>query len=153
EQELRSFDDRRNFRAWFTAITEMQFYSPSREWNVEQRDCAGLVRFAMREALRPHDHLWFKRIGAAYEPVAPDIRHAAEFSNADAAGKALYEKLFRTAYGEFKPSDLADGTLSEFADARTLKNYNTVFVSRDRRRAEPGDLLFFHEPQNPRYPF
>jgi uncharacterized protein YfaT (DUF1175 family) len=145
--ELRSFDDRRNFASWFTAIAEMQFYSPSDEWNRDQRDCAGLVRFAMREALRRHDRSWFNRVGAQYEAIAPDVR-ALQLSNGE-----LGEKIFRTDYGAFKAGDLTDGKLSEFADARTLKNFNTVFVSRDRRRAEPGDLLFFHEPRNPRYPY
>src|SRR3982074_1372461 len=50
--ELRTFQDRDNFRRWFTAIPETQFYQLSGQWNGEQRDCAGLVRFAIREALR-----------------------------------------------------------------------------------------------------
>src|ERR1044072_4118281 len=44
--ELRRFMDRENFRAWFTLIAEGQFYELSAQWNAEQRDCAGLVRFA-----------------------------------------------------------------------------------------------------------
>jgi uncharacterized protein YfaT (DUF1175 family) len=145
--ELRSFDDRQNFRSWFTAIAEMQFYTPSSEWSSEQRDCAGLVRFSMREALRRHDRPWFKRVGAEYEAIAPDVKSTTLEKG------LLGEKLFRTDYGEFQQGDLDNGRLSEFADARTLKNFNTVFVSRDRRRAEPGDLLFFHEPRNTRYPY
>src|SRR5688572_1962344 len=53
--ELQSYMDRENFRRWFTLIAEAQFYRLSGEWNAEQRDCAGLVRFAWREALRRHD--------------------------------------------------------------------------------------------------
>src|SRR6185436_1572070 len=49
--ELQSFMDRENFRRWFTLIAEAQFYQLSEQWNAEQRDCAGLVRFALREAL------------------------------------------------------------------------------------------------------
>jgi uncharacterized protein YfaT (DUF1175 family) len=145
--ELRSFDDRRNFRRWMSAIAEMQFYRLSPEWNSEQRDCSGLVRFCMREALRTHDRAWFKRIGAEYELIAPDVRGRI------LAEGALGEKLFRTDYGVFKKGDVAGNKFSEFADARTLKNYNSVFVSRNRRDAEAGDLLFFHEPANPRYPY
>src|SRR5712692_8491076 len=55
--ELRTFQDRESFRRWFSSIAEMQFYQLSEQWNVDQRDCAGLVRFAMREALRRHDRL------------------------------------------------------------------------------------------------
>src|SRR2546426_7830526 len=48
--ELRTFADRDSFRRWITRIAEMQFYRLSEQWNPEQRDCAGLVRFAWREA-------------------------------------------------------------------------------------------------------
>ena len=72
--ELRTFEDRESFRRWFTAIAETQFYQLSEQWKHEQRDCAGLVRFAMREALRSHDRAWFQQMGPAYEAVAPDVR-------------------------------------------------------------------------------
>jgi hypothetical protein len=145
--ELRSFEDRRSFRAWFTAIAEMQFYQPSDEWNRDQRDCAGLVRFSMREALRRHDRPWFKRLGATYEQIAPDVK-ALTIDE-----PPLRERLFRTDFGSFAPSDLNDGHFSEFADARTIKSHNSTLVSRDRRQAQPGDLLFFHDPRNPRFPY
>jgi hypothetical protein len=145
--ELRSFDDRQNFRRWFATIAEMQFYRLSDEWNSEQRDCAGLVRFAMRESLRRHDRPWFQKMGAEYEPVARDVRAFSLEAN------ALGEKLFRTDFGSFQETDLASGKFSEFADARSLKNFNCVSVSRDRRRAEKGDLLFFHQPWVQKFPY
>jgi len=146
--ELRSSSDRENFRRWFTALADTQFYAPSPEWNPEQRDCAGLVRFAMREALRRHDRAWHLRMGPGYEhQVAPDVRaYTLERS-------PVGEKLFRTAPGSFRPSDISDGTLSEFADARTLKDYNAQFVSRDPAAALPGDLLFFYRPHAGPQPF
>lgn len=145
--ELYSFDDRESFRRWFTMIAEVQFYQPSDEWNVEQRDCAGLIRFSWREALKSHDRLWFQRMGPGYERVAPDVRAY------DLAQGLLGESLFRTAYGSFKEGDREGKAFSEFADARTLKNFNTVFVSRDRRQAEAGDLLFFYQPWVQKFPF
>lgn len=146
-EELRSYVDRESFRKWFTTIAEEQFYDASREWNAEQRDCAGLVRFAWRESLRAHDRAWFLRMGEAYEPVASDVRaYTLERS-------PVGEKLFRTAPGSFDASNLSDGTFSEFADARTLKEFNARFVSRDSARAEPGDLLFFHQPWVQKYPY
>ncbi|HYL97582.1 MAG TPA: DUF1175 family protein, partial [Blastocatellia bacterium] len=57
--QLHTGEDRRNFAVWFTYIAEMQFYKIGDPWNPDQRDCAGLVRFALREALRRHDHAWF----------------------------------------------------------------------------------------------
>jgi uncharacterized protein YfaT (DUF1175 family) len=145
--ELRSFTDRENFCQWFTAIAEMQFYRMSDEWNSEQRDCAGLVRFAWRETLRPHDRAWFQRMGAGYEAVAPDV-HAYDLGRGP-----LGEKLFRTSYGAFQESDPVDQKFSEFADARTLKNFNAVFISRRRERAQAGDLLFFYQPWVQKFPY
>ncbi len=124
--ELRSFVDRQNFRRWFAAIAEMQFYRMSEEWNAEQRDCAGLIRFAWREALRKHDRPWFQKMGTDYEPVAPDVRAFNLDTN------PLGEKLFRTDFGSFQEGDLASGKFAE---------------------AERGDLLFFHQPWVQRFPY
>ena len=145
--ELRTFEDRESFRRWFTFIAETQFYQLSDQWNNEQRDCAGLVRFAMREALRHHDRTWFQKMGPAYETVAHDV------AGFDLDHNPLGEKIFRADFGSFHDSDLRDGKFSEFADGRTLKNFNTVFVSRDRREALPGDLLFFYQPWVQKFPY
>jgi uncharacterized protein len=146
-EELHTFGDRENFRSWLTAIAEQQFYEPSKEWGEDQRDCAGLVRFAWREALRTHDRAWLLRMGEAYDAIAPDVRaYTLERS-------PVGEKLFRTAAGSFDKSNLSDGTFSEFADARTLKEFNATFVSRDRAQARPGDLLFFYQPWVQKYPY
>jgi uncharacterized protein YfaT (DUF1175 family) len=145
--ELRSFQDRDSFRRWFTAIAEIQFYQLSDQWKAEQRDCAGLVRFAMREALRRHDRVWFQKMGKGYETVAPDV------AGFDLDRNPLGEKIFRTDFGSFHESDLRNGRFSEFADGRTLKNFNSVFVSRDRREAQPGDLLFFYQPWVQKFPY
>lgn len=145
--ELKSFSDRENFRRWLTNIAEMQFYRVSEEWNAEQRDCAGLVRFAWREALRRHDRLWLQRMGAEYELFAPDVGAYTLESN------PLGEKLFRAGAGAFKESELERGAFSEFADARSLKDFNSHFISRDRRRAKPGDLIFFFQPWVRKFPY
>lgn len=145
--ELNSFNDRENFRRWFTAIAEMQFYRLSDEWNMEQRDCAGLVRFSWREALRRHDRIWFQRMGREYEPFAPDV------GGYTLESSPLGAKLFRTGLGVFRESDLESGLFSEYVDARGLKDFNCTFVSRDHRRAQPGDLLFFFQPWVQKLPY
>jgi uncharacterized protein YfaT (DUF1175 family) len=145
--ELQSFMDRENFRQWFTLVAEGQFYHLSDQWNAEQRDCAGLVRFAWREALRRHDRAWLQKMGPGYTPIAPDVaRYNLEQS-------PLGEKLFRTSFGSYKDGELANGTFSEFADARSLKSFNTKFISRDRRYAQSGDLLFFYQPWVQKFPY
>jgi uncharacterized protein YfaT (DUF1175 family) len=145
--ELQSFMDRENFRQWFTLIAEAQFYHLSDQWNAEQRDCAGLVRFAWREALRRHDRAWFQKMGPGYQAIAPDVgRYTLEQG-------PLGEKLFRASFGAYKDGDVANGAFSEFADARTLKNFNVKFISRDRHNAQPGDLLFFYQPWVQKFPY
>jgi uncharacterized protein YfaT (DUF1175 family) len=145
--ELRTYQDRDAFKRWFTAIAETQFYQLSDQWNAEQRDCAGLVRFAMREALRKHDRIWFQKMGPNYETVAGDI---GEF---DLDHNPLGEKIFRTDFGSFAETDLRNGRFSEFADGRSLKNFNTVFVTRDRREAVAGDLLIYYQPWVQKFPY
>jgi uncharacterized protein YfaT (DUF1175 family) len=145
--ELQSFMDRENFRQWFTLIAENQFYHLSDQWNTEQRDCAGLVRFAWREALRHHDRSWFQKMGPGYQAIAPDVsRYSLEQG-------PLGEKLFRTSFGAYKDGDVSNGPFSDFADARTLKNFNVKFISRDRHNAGPGDLLFFYQPWVQKFPY
>jgi uncharacterized protein YfaT (DUF1175 family) len=144
--ELRTFNDRENFRRWFTWIAEMQFYKLSDEWNTDQRDCAGLARFACREALRIHDRAWYQKMGEDYQHVAADVSVKLD-------SELLRERLFRTAPGSYTRSDLAAGKFSEFADAQTLKLFNTTFVSRDRRDAKPGDLLVFYQPYVQKFPY
>jgi len=145
--ELRTYQDRDSFRRWFTFISENQFYRLSDQWNEDQRDCAGLARFAIREALRHHDRPWFQKMGPGYETVASDI---GEF---DLDHNPLGEKIFRTDFGSFSESDLRNGRFSEFADGRSLKNFNSFFVTRDRREAQPGDLLFFYQPWVQKFPY
>jgi len=145
--ELQSFTDRENFRKWFTLIAEEQFYNLSNQWKPEQRDCAGLVRFAWREALRRHDRAWFQKMGTGYTAIAPDVsRYTLEHG-------PLGEKLFRTNFGSYKDGDLTSGNFSEFADARSLKSFNVKFISRDRHYAESGDLLIFYQPWVQKFPY
>ena len=145
--ELQTYTDRENFRRWFTLIAEAQFYRLTPDWNADQRDCAGLVRFAWREALRKHDRLWFQKMGPGYDAIASDVgRYNLETS-------PLGEKLFRINFGSYKEGDLSSGTFSEFADARSLKSFNTRFISREREQARSGDLLFFHQPWVQKFPY
>lgn len=145
--ELRSFQDRDSFRRWFTAIAETQFYELSDQWNEDQRDCAGLARFAIREALRHHDRVWLQKMGPAYQTVASDVK------SFDLDHNPFGEKIFRTNFGSFAETDIGNGRFSEFADARTLKTFNVVFVSRDRHEAQPGDLIFYYQPWVQKFPY
>lgn len=57
----------------------------------------------------------------------------------------LGASIFRVREGAYTPGDDKNGSFAEFADAKTLWQRNTFFVSRDVRSARPGDLLFYRQ--------
>lgn len=118
--------DRAAFRSWFTLLADLQFEQPA----PEVVDCAALVRFAYREALRPHTPEWARRVGLPMTPIYPDVRSG---PRPGPAGWPL-----------FRVSGAPD--YAEFADARTLITLNARALGRDARAARPGDLLYFHQP-------
>lgn len=120
-----SFEQSRVFRAWMVRIVDEQIArGPTPRWS--HRDCAGLVRFAVAEALRPHDAAW-RRANGVHGPAPPDL-------DLSAAQLRLRHRW-----------TLADGTESAFVGALELVHANTVFVSKDVNQALPGDLLFFDQ--------
>jgi hypothetical protein len=118
--------DRTAFRLWFTFLADAQFYRPTKD----VADCAGLVRHAFREALRPHTPEWFRQFGLAGAPSFPDVRRPPA-PRPD--GWPLFE--------------VAPGRYAEFADARTIVRRNARPLGRDPRAARPGDLLYFQQPE------
>jgi hypothetical protein len=130
--------DRQAFRAWFAAIAEAVADLPAEKVPAEVNDCSALLRYGYREALRNHDDRWLH--DAQWEGVpGPSVRqyHYPQ--------TPLRAALFRTTPGSFVPRDLKDGSFAEFADARTLMQRNTHFVSRDVRVARRGDLFFYRQ--------
>ena len=138
--ELDTQQDQEAFRRWFTFLAEAQFFQGASSRPVEINDCAALIRYAYREALRAHDSGW------ANEAKLPLLLGLASVEKYQYPHTSLGASLFRVRPGSFGPSDRTDGTFSQFADAQTLQRLNSHFVSRDLDRASPGDLLFFrHE--------
>lgn len=128
-----------SFRRWFTLIAEYQAIRPPSDVPAEITDCASLLRYSYREALKHHDDSWFVDTGIEVEAPPGEIRAWTYPRTPLGAG------LFRTRPGSFLPSDLSDGTFAEFADARTLVQRNAYSVGRDVRLALPGDLLFYRQ--------
>jgi len=132
-------DDRQSFRRWFTFLAEMQFFTPPERRPAEIADCAALIRYAYREALRAHDGNWATDAHLGLVPAMASVgKYQYPFT-------ALGADLFRVKPGEFRASDLAAGAFAQFADARSLELYNTHFIARDLGRAQPGDLLFYRQ--------
>jgi len=136
---LRDPADQDAFRRWFTGIAEAQALRPQSQLPAEINDCASLLRFSYREALKRHDAGWF--VDAGYElPLIPGEIHAWHYPETP-----LGAGLFRVRPGAFVPGDEANGAFAQFADAKTLIERNSFRVSRDVRAALPGDLLFYRQ--------
>ena len=131
--------DQAAFRRWFTLIAQYQALRPPSDVPAEITDCAGLLRYSYREALKHHDDSWFLDTRIEVQAPPGEIRAWTYPYTPLGAG------LFRTRPGSFLPSDLSDGTFGEFADARNLVQRNAYLVSRDVQIALPGDLLFFRQ--------
>src|SRR5271165_66746 len=130
--------DRAAFRRWFTLLAEAQYYR-GKSLPAEIDDCAALLRFAYREALREHNAAW------AHATALPIAASAIDVRQYQYPHTPLEASLFRVRGGSFAATDLDDGAFAQFADAETLWRYNTFFMGRDISRARPGDLLFFRQ--------
>ena len=104
QAQLRLLDDtdRAAFRAWFTFLADAEFARRS----ADVTDCAGLVRHAFREALRPHSAEWRRLNPIPGLPAFADVRQA---PRPTAAGWPL-----------FRVSLDPNAIPQEFADARTI---------------------------------
>jgi uncharacterized protein len=143
---LQSEGDQSAFRHWFAFLAESTYFQKDEDRPKEVDDCAALIRFAYREALRKHDAPWANHWRLAQLPSVASV-HKYEYPHT-----ALGAGLFRTRPGAFAPEDVTNDSFGEFADAESLRRYNTNFVSRDLSAARAGDLLFFRQ-EGHRMPF
>ena len=131
--------DQREFRRWFTYLAEAQYFQTPALRPSEIDDCAALIRYAYREALRAHDNEW---ADSARLPTMPAFESIAKYQYPFTPLRAA---LFRVKAGPFRADDLTDGAFLQFADAKTLWRYNTQPIGRNLGGALPGDLLFFRQ--------
>ncbi|SOE98889.1 hypothetical protein SAMN05446635_6887 [Burkholderia sp. OK233] len=118
------------FRAWFVRIVDQQMRrGPTPRWT--QRDCAGLVRFAVGETLKPHDTRWLRANGMT--------------SLADTSSMPPELQLSTPQRGTANRWTQLDGSTGAYASAIALIQRNSRFVSKDVNQALPGDLLFFDQ--------
>lgn len=116
----------RAFRGWMVRIvTEQVRQGPTPRWFL--RDCAGLVRFAVAEALRPHDSAWLRASGMSARALPPELALEAD----DRRRLLGWAQL--------------DGTRAPFARAEIVVARNSRRLGKDVNQAEPGDLLFFDQ--------
>jgi uncharacterized protein len=135
---LHSVEDRAAFRQWFWRLAEMQAEFPDADKAEEIQDCAALLRYSYREALKAHDAEWAKaqHVGdVAFESVR-QWRYPETMLGAG---------LFRVQPGPFVEGDESNGAFAQFADAHALMSWNTYRVGRSLKAAKPGDLIFFRQ--------
>ena len=131
--------DRDAFRRWFTMLADYESLAAPERVAPEIKDCAALIRFAYRGALHAHDAAWMSDGKLAGLPSVPSVRkYRYPFT-------PLGASLLRVSSGPFIPEDLTNKAFAQFADAKTLKEFNTHFISRDIHLARPGDLLFYRQ--------
>ena len=136
---LHTAADRAAFRAWFTALADTAAALPPERLPHEIDDCAALLRWCYRGALHAHDEAW-----QATMPMdaPPPLESVAQYAY---PLTPLGANLFRVRSGAYAADDAANGSFAQFADAKTLWQHNTFFVTRDVRAARPGDLLFYRQ--------
>ncbi|HEY7306219.1 MAG TPA: DUF1175 family protein [Bryobacteraceae bacterium] len=129
--------DREAFRRWFTFLAEIQYFTPPSQRPAEITDCAALLRYAYREALRLHDANWSAASQLVLVPALESVRKY------NYPHTPLGPALFRVRPGPWSPADLHGQAFGQFADAEALQRWNTFFISREIGHAQPGDLLFY----------
>lgn len=118
------------FRAWFTYIVDQQMRAgPTPRWT--QRDCAGLVRFAVGETLRIHDMAWLRANGMS---GGEDLSRLPPALHLTAAQRNIAQRWKEI-----------DGSVGAYAPAIALIQGNSRFISKDVNQALPVDLLFFDQ--------
>jgi uncharacterized protein YfaT (DUF1175 family) len=131
--------DRAAFRNWFALISEFQALRPPSQIPSEVTDCSALIRYSYRNALRRHDGAWVRETGIVPPSALPAIEKY------EYPYTPLGADIFRVQPGPWRPGDEKSGAFAEFADANTLRSFNTYFVSRDVSAARRGDILFFRQ--------
>ena len=129
QMRLSDASDRAAFRSWFVLLADAQFENSAGEVT----DCAALIRFAYREALRAHTPEWARRLALPFTPTFPDVRNGPRPSETG-------WPLFRVSAGNAP-------RYAEFADARTIVTLNARPRGRSVAALQPGDLLYFHQPE------
>ena len=128
--ELETDEDRMAFRLWFTSVASSQAKVIDEDWHTIHQDCAGLLRFSYKEALRRHDNAWLSRRRYLTMSTARDVSRY-NYPDVPLVGTSI----FRT--GE------ADEAFLPTANARTLRDHNADYIGHDLSQAQNGDLLFF----------
>jgi len=127
-------DDERGLRTAVVRLALAQRERPSPRWEPAQRDCAGLVRFAYREALRSRSPRQLADLGT------PAMLHLPVVSEAARRLLPAYPRIW-----EVGRDALGNDRFDDFADAETLVGYNFRREATAVADARAGDLLVYRK--------
>jgi uncharacterized protein YfaT (DUF1175 family) len=158
--DLSSQSDRQAFRRWFTTIAAGQLTHLDDRWH--DRDCAGLIRYCYREALKRHDNAWLASRRYLRDPSIPDVQKY-NYPNVPFVGTRVF-RVGRKAEGIVRKTSAATpaqhqhsndilAQFSEFAEAARLKDNSLGFVSRSPLEALPGDVIFYLNDTESDWPY
>jgi uncharacterized protein len=118
----------RHFQSWFTLMVHEQVKrGPNPRW--QQRDCVGLIRFAVGEALRPHTSQWRHANSLQATRLPPELELSAE----QRLGLQQWQRR--------------DGSQGAYVSAQDLVSYNARLLTKSPVLAQPGDLFYFDQGQ------
>ncbi|MDB5034629.1 MAG: hypothetical protein JWQ98_1870 [Chlorobi bacterium] len=172
--DLSSESDRTAFRRWFTTIALAQRTHLDDRW--QDRDCAGLLRYCYREALKRHDNTWLRSRQWLVTSSIPDVRKynypdvpvvgtrvfnagGRESRESDNAVKKVSGDPREVASREpsdrpaWHPPHASLANFSEFAEAARLKDNSLAFLSRDPDAALPGDVMIYLNDTESQWPY
>ncbi len=163
--DLSSQSDRMAFRRWFTTIALGQLTHIDDRWH--DRDCAGLLRYCYREALKRHDNAWLASRRWLITGAIPDVRKY-NYPNVPLVGTKVFNAGSR-AEQQTGPDEqvIPAGTtaqpprqhplrldqFSDFAEAARLKDNSLTFIARDPAAALPGDVIFYLNDSDSKWPY
>lgn len=134
-------EDEAALRQAVTHVALLQAQKLSPMWEPNQRDCAGLIRFAYRTALEVRDTARIAKLGIPaklnLEPLSWQARQL--FPD--------FPKMWQTGFADNTPR------FGYFADAQTLIGYNFRLKSRQLAAARNGDLLVYQKPLDSDEPY
>lgn len=128
--ELKTEEDRFAFRSWFTSVASSQAKAVDTDWHTVHQDCAGLLRFSYKEALRKHDNSWLERRRFLSRNTIRDVERY-NYPDVPLVGTNIFK------------SGSSKRAFSASANAKTLRDHNTAYVGHDLSQAQNGDLLFY----------
>ena len=146
--ELDNENDRNNFRKWFCTIALTQYYHLDDRW--KDRDCAGLIRYCIREALKVHDNKWLSEKKLLYDINIPDVKKF-NYPFIPVTGSKFF-RIKQKGNEQIDSNNISE-YFSDFAESKYLLSYNFEYISKDVREALPGDVLFFRNELSIEWPY